>query len=126
VHTNQQEQELEAFCSSCPTPEEVIAFLKRLDMYLDFQMDAFLPPAHSEIAELPAQFHFEHVSGMNIIYLAGEDKEPEDGVRLPVHKSRFWAYSGWDDSEFNQITQRVAHQWSFTWLHRPEARQEVA
>ena len=123
---NQQDHELEAFCSSCPAPEEVITFLERLGMHLDFQMDAFLPPAHSEIAQLPAQFHFEHASGMSIIYLAGEDKAPEDGVRLPHHKSRFWAYSGSDASVFGQITQSVAHKWSFTWLHQTQARQEVA
>ena len=124
MYTNQQE--LEAFCSSCPASEEVITFLKQLGMHLDFQMDAFLPPAHSELAQLPAPYHFEHASGISIIFLAGVDTEPEDGVRLPGHKSRFWAYSGWDDSEFNEITQRVAYQWSFSWLHQPEARQEVA
>lgn len=121
-----QELELEAFCSSCPAPEEVISFLRRIGLHLDFQMDAFLPPAHSEIAQLPAQFHFEHSSGMSIIYLAGKDTAPEDGVRLPHHKSRFWAYSGSDVSVFGQITQRVAHQWSFAWLHLSQARQEVA
>ncbi len=63
---------------------------------------------------------------MSIIYLAGEDTAPEDGVRVPAHKSRFWAYCGSDVSVFDLITQRVAHQWSFTWLHQPEARQEVA
>src|SRR5690348_11210597 len=126
LHANQQEQELEAFCSSCPAPEEVITFLKRLGVSLDFQMDAFLPPAHSEIAQLPAQFHFEHASGMSIIYLAGEDTAPEDGVRIPAHKSRFWAYSGSDASAFRQITQHVAHQWSFTWLHLSQAREAVA
>ena len=126
MNTNHQEQELQAFCSSCPIPEEVITFLKRLGMHLVFQMDAFLPPVHSEIAQLPAQFHFEHASGMSIIYLAGEDTEPEDGVRLPAHRSRFWAYSGLDLSVFDQITRCVAHQWSFTWLHQTQARQEVA
>jgi hypothetical protein len=126
LHAIQQEHELEAFCPSCPAPEEVSIFLGRLGMHLDFQMDAFLPPAHSEIAQLPAQFHFEHASGMSIIYLAGEDKEPEDGVRLPPHKSRFWVYSGSDASVFGRISQRMAHQWSFTWLHLPQIRQEVA
>jgi hypothetical protein len=123
---NQQEHELEAFCSSCPAPEEVISFLERLGMHLGFQMDAFLPPAYSDLAKLPAQFHFEHSSGMSIIYLSGEDKAPEEGEHLPPHKSRFWAYSGSDNHLFGWITQGVAHRWGFTWLHLPQARQEVA
>lgn len=81
---NQQEDELEAFCLSCPAPAEVITFLEHMGMHLDFQIDAFLPPAYSDLAQLPAQFHFEDSSGMSIIYLAGEDSE-----RLPPHKSRF-------------------------------------
>jgi hypothetical protein len=122
----QQDHELQAFCSSCPAPEEVIIFIERLGMHLDFQMEAFLPPAYSDIAELPAQFHFEHASGMSIIYLAGEDKAPEEGERIPAHKSRFWAYSGSDNHLFGWITQCVAHQWSFSWLCLSQAHQEVA
>lgn len=123
---NQKDDELEAFCLSCPEPEEVITFLERLGMHLDFQMDAFLPPAYSDLAQLPAQFHFEDSSGMSIIYLAGEDRAPEDGERLPPHKSRFWAYPGADAHIFGWITQSVAHRWSFTWLRLSQARQDVA
>jgi hypothetical protein len=126
LNVNQQDQELEAFCFSCPAPEEVITFLARLGMHLDFQMDAFLPPAYSDVAQLPAQFHFEHASGVSIIYLAGEDKALEEGERIPLHKSRFWAYSGADAHVFGWITQSVAHRWSFTWLRLSQARQEVA
>jgi hypothetical protein len=68
---NQLPKELEAFCLSRPEPEEVITFLEGLGLHLDFQMEAFLPPAYSNLAQLPAQFHFEDVSGMSIIYLAG-------------------------------------------------------
>ena len=123
---NQQTDELEAFCHSCPALEEVIAFLEQMGMRLDFQMDAFLPPAYSELAQLPAQFHFEDASGMSIIYLAGEDRAPEDGERLPPHKSRFWAYPGADVHVFGWITRSVAHRWSFTWLRLSQARQDVA
>ena len=111
----QQTDELEAFCLSCPAPEEVTTFLERLGMRLDFQMDAFLPPASSGLAQLPAQFHFEEASGMSIIYLAGEDSPVEDGEHLPPHKSRFWAYPGADAYAFGLITRSVALQWSFTW-----------
>ena len=56
---HQQPDELEAFCQSCPAPEEVITCLKQLGIRLDFQMDAFLPPVYSLLTQLPAQFHFE-------------------------------------------------------------------
>jgi hypothetical protein len=123
---NQQADELGAFCHSCPKKEVVTSFLERLGMRLDFQLDAFLPPAHSELTQLPAQFHFEGPGGMSIIYLAGQDRAPEEGERFPPHKSRFWAYTGADAHVFGWITQSVAHQWSFTWLGLSQTRQDVA
>jgi hypothetical protein len=123
---NQQADELEAFCLSCPAPEEMTTFLERLGMRLDFQMDAFLPPAYSELAQLPAQFHFEGPAGMSIIYLAGEDSAPEEGERLPPHKSRFWAFPGADPHVFGWITRRLAVQWSCTWRRLSQACQDVA
>ena len=56
---------------------------------------------------------------MSIIYLAGEDSAPEDGERLPPHKSRFWAYPGADAYAFGQITRSVALQWSLSWQRAP-------
>ncbi len=127
---HRQPDEHEAFCLSCPAPEEVTAFLAQLGLRLAFQMEAFLPPAYSELAQLPAQFHYEDASGMSIIYLAGEDSTPEDGEHLPPHKSRFWAYPGADTLAFGWITRRLAIQWSFTWRRAPsvqaQARQDVA
>jgi len=118
--------ELEAFCHSCPKLEEVKTFLKQLGLRLDFQMEAFAPPVHSPLAELPAQFHFADDSGMSLIYLAGEDHATEVGERLPIHKSRFWAYAGADTERFERITHLVALQWSFTWHCPEEAQQDVA
>jgi hypothetical protein len=119
-------EELEAFCHSCPDPAEVKTFLKQLGLRLDFQMEAFAPPVYSVLSALPAQFHFADDSGMSLIYLAGEDSGAEDGARLPVHKSRFWAYAGADSERFEQITRLVALQWSFRWHCPEEAEQEVA
>ena len=125
--TNQQPfDELEAFCPSCPEPEEVSTFLKQLGLRLDFQMKAFEPPVYSELSELPAQFHFADDSGMNLIYLAGEDNIMEVGERLPAHKSRFWAYGGVDAQRFEKIIQLVALRWSFTWNYPAHAEQDVA
>jgi hypothetical protein len=118
--------ELEAFCLSCPEPQEVISFLKNVGLCLDFQMEAFAPPVYSSLAQLPAQLHFADDSGMSLIYLAGEDSTTEEGERLPVHKSRFWAYAGADAQHFEQITHLVALRWSFTWHCPSQAQQDVA
>jgi len=122
----QPPDELEAFCHSCLEPQEVTAFLKQLGLRLDFQMEAFLPPVYSPLAQLPAQFHFADDSGMSLIYLAGEDNSTEECERLPVHKSRFWAYAGADVQRFEQIAQLVAVRWSFTWHCPSQAQQDVA
>ena len=118
--------ELEAFCHSCPEPQEVTAFLKQLGLRLDFQMETFAPPEYSPLAQLPAQFHFADDSGMSLIYLAGEDNAMEEGERLPIHRSRFWAYAGADAQHFERITQHVSLRWSFTWYHPSQAQQDVA
>ena len=118
--------ELEAFCLSCPEPQEVTMYLSQLGMRLDFQMEAFAPPVHSPLAELPAQFHFAEDSGMSLVYLAGQDSGMEEGERLPAHNSRFWAYAGADKERFERITHLVALQWSFTWFSSEEAQQDVA
>jgi len=122
----QPPDELEVFCLSCPEPEQVIPFLTQLGLRLDFQMEAFAPPVYSPLAQLPAQFHFVDDSGMSIIYLAGEDSATEEGERLPVHKSRFWAYAGADAQRFEKITQQVARRWSFTWHYPSQTQQDVA
>jgi hypothetical protein len=118
--------ELEAFCHSCPDPQEVITFLKHMGLRLDFQMEDFAPPEYSLLAQLPAQFHFTDDSGMSLIYLAGEDSATEEGERLPVHKSRFWAYAGADVQRFEWISQQVALRWSFTWHCPSQAQQDAA
>jgi hypothetical protein len=119
-------EEREAFCHSCPDPEEVKTFLKQFGLRLDFQMEACAPPLHSELSALPAQFHFADDSGMSLIYLAGEDTTMEVGERLPIHKSRFWAYGGAAKECFERITQLVALRWSFTWCCPAQAQQDVA
>ena len=123
---HQPPDELEAFCLSYLEPEQVIPFLTQLGLRLDFQMEAFAPPVYSQLAQLPAQFHFADESGMSLIYLAGEDSVTEEGGRLPVHKSRFWAYGGADAQRFERIIQLVALQWSFAWYCSEEAEQDVA
>lgn len=113
----QQAQELQAFCRTCPTPQEVTEFLRTMDFRLDFHLPAFIPSACSAVAPLPAQYHYQRPDGMNIIYLAGQDSAGEKGERLPRHASRWWAYTGADPGAFSRVTHALSLQWSFTWRH---------
>lgn len=111
----QRAQELQAFCHTCPTPQEVTTYLRTLDFRLDFHLPAFIPSACSAVAPLPAQFHYQRPDGISIIYLAGQDHAGEEGERLPPHASRWWAYTGADPDAFSRVTNALALQWSFTW-----------
>ena len=120
-------QELEAFCSTRPAPDEVTAFLEDLDFTLDFCMDAF-PASANQLPALPAQYHYgRSPDGMGIIYLAGRDT-PMSGEHFPHHASRFWAYAGADASAFSLITGTLAGKWSFDWQRHGQfpATDEVA
>jgi hypothetical protein len=57
-----QEQDLEAFCATCPSAEEVTNVLQALGFALTFHMNA-VPPACAEVPPLPAQYHYrdQHV-----------------------------------------------------------------
>jgi hypothetical protein len=122
--------ELEAFCPGCPEPSEVTAFLDTLGFTLGFTMGAV--PAHdSNVAPLPAQFHFERDDGLCIIYLAGRDT-PMGGEHFPAHQSRFWASAGAESAAFDRITRALAVKWGFIWQRalqdggRPAQRTHVA
>ncbi len=122
--------ELEAFCSGCPEPGEVTAFLATLGFTLCFTMGAV--PAHDrDVAPLPAQFHFERDDGLCIIYLAGCDT-PMSGEHFPAHQSRFWAYAGAESAAFGRISRALAIKWGSTWQRatqddgRPAQRAHMA
>jgi hypothetical protein len=122
----QPAQELEAFCRTCPTPQEVTAFMRTLGFTLVFQMPAYLPSASSAVAPLPAQFHYERPDGMSVMYLAGQDRTDEEGERLPPHASRWWACAGADPDALGRVTRALALKWSCTWRRLSEGSREVA
>jgi hypothetical protein len=122
----QREQALEAFCQTCPTPQEVRAFLATMGFRLVFQLPAYVPSATSAAAPLPAQFHYERPDGMSIIYLAGADRAEDEGERFPPHASRWWAYAGSDPSAFGQVTNALTLKWSYTWRCPSYACQAIA
>ena len=123
-------QELEAFCSICPAPDEVTTFLDTLGFTLGFTMGAF-PSQNRNVAPLPAQYHYERDDGLCIIYLAGRDT-PMSGENFPAHQSRFWACAGAESVAFDRITRALAVKWGLTWQRtaqddgRPAQRAHVA
>jgi hypothetical protein len=121
-----QAQELEAFCLTCPAPQEVTECLHTMGFTLVFQMPACIPSASSAVAPLPAQFHYERPDGVSIIYLAGQDSADEAEERLPPHASRWWVYAGADPDAFSRVTHALAITWSCTWRRLSHACQEVA
>src|SRR5579871_681215 len=98
--TQRPARELQAFCVSCPSLEEVAAPLGKLGFHLDFQMEE-QRDHRSQLPPLPAQFHFKNPYGTEVIYLAGRDFPlNEDGESLPPHASRFWLYTGSQGESF--------------------------
>jgi hypothetical protein len=122
----QREQALEAFCQACPPPQEVTAFLASMGFRLAFQLPAYQPSATSEVALLPAQFHYERPDGMSVIYLAGPDRAEHEGERFPLHASRWWAYAGSDPSALWLVSHALTIKWSCVWRRPSQLYQGIA
>ncbi len=117
--------DLEAFCANCPAVQEVTSFLQTLGFELSFHMDVDDSPAYEQLPPLPAQFHFRDKLGNEVIYLAGRDV-PLDGVPLPEHASRFWAYPGADAVAYRHLASVLAIKWNLAWRPTTQAHQHVA
>ena len=113
--------ELEAFCLSCPPAEEVTGQLEQLGYRLVFSMPA--QPGRDGLPPLPAQYHYRHPSGAEVIYLAGQDNPFHTGaLSLPVHESRFWLSRGGGNAEpFQLALSTLALRWGFQWQEGHEA-----
>jgi hypothetical protein len=122
AHT--KEQNLEAFCATCPSAEEVTRLLQAIGFILDFHLDA-VPSACTEVPSLPAQYHYRDRRGSEVIFLAGPDDDP-DGADLPEHASRFWLYCGADAGVARWVAQVLAVKWSFAWQSDSQSCQDVA
>ena len=106
--------DLEALCSTCPDPQEMIDLLHGLGFDLDFQMDSVSYRSHKQIPALPAQYHLSDRYGTEIIYLAGHDATTDE-VRLPEHASRFWLFPGADQAAYHLARSRLSLTWHLTW-----------
>jgi hypothetical protein len=127
--TPQPTTELEAFCPTCPPPQEVSALLAKLGFTLAFQMEArndLSTLVH--LPALPAQYHYKDDCGTEVIYLAGHDTPPLEGEVFPFHASRFWLYTGADTQAFQLAMSTLALNYQFTWRAPCEytAHEEVA
>ena len=103
---------LEAFCSSCPNPNEVAAVLQGFGFQSTFTMKAVV--RRKTTVSIPAQYHFEGPDGMEILYLAGRDVGDEK-TRLPRHESRFWAFPGADSTRYRLVISILASRWTLHW-----------
>ncbi len=115
----------EAFCTTCPGPEELTSLLQRFGFHLTFQMEVIIYPTYTQLPPLPAQYHYRDEHGTEVIYLYGHDTDL-DGLLLPVHDSRFWIYPGRDERAYHHIAQGLATRWAFTWRRLSQRYQDVA
>ena len=122
AHT--QARDLEAFCATCPSAEEVTGVLQAGGFALTFYMDA-VASGCADVPLLPAQYHYRDGRGNELIYLAGWAVDP-DGAQLPEHASRFWIHAGADAGAVLRVAHVLAVTWSLTWQPVSPARQDVA
>jgi hypothetical protein len=124
--------ELEAFCSTCPSREEVGTILEKLGFRLVFHMEAQCDHRY-QLPPLPAQYHYRHESGAEAMYLAGRDTPMHEGESsFPPHASRFWLTCGADKGIVRMAMSTLALNFQFTWqamhvgLENGDDEQEVA
>ncbi len=120
--TKGHDVEAEAFCLTCPDPQDVTDLLQALGFHLTFQMEAIIYPNSSQTPDLPAQYHYSDAHGTEVMYLAGHDVDM-DGLKLPHHASRFWLSPGADLATHQRVAHLLAATWSFTWLYPSEAQE---
>ena len=111
------------FFPACPPVEEVSAKLAQLGYRLVFELAA--QRAQDSLPELPAQYHYRHASGAEVIFLAGQESPLHTGVlSLPFHESRFWLSRGGNNLDAFQLTASVlAACWRLQWHEVREVRE---
>ena len=117
--------DLEAFCATCPTVQEVTTVLQELELELTFHMDAVISPEYAQLPPLPAQYHYRDRHGSEVVFLAGHDADIDD-VRLPAHASRFWIYPGANVGAVWWIAHTLDMKSSLAWQYASQLRLGVA
>ena len=121
-------RDLEAFCTTCPAPEEVTQVVQALGLELTFHMDRIPSSESTQTPAIPAQYHYSDGSGIEVIYLAGCDPDL-DGIGLPVHASRFWLFPGACQEAYHRAVSPLALRWRLRWRPAeatPSSGHEVA
>lgn len=103
---------LVAFCASCPTPEDVTAFLAREGLDLDC---AIAPLTWPQSRAAPAQYHYRDAEQTEVIYLAGKDHPEGKGGKFPAHASRWWLYPGKNPVASQRLAHALSSQWQLEW-----------
>ena len=103
-----------AFCTTCPSAQDVTEVLAPLGFALVFQMKADNDQAYLHLAPLPAQFHYRDDRGTEVIYLAGVDQEDEQPAG--PHASRFWLYAGAEANAQERAAKALSTAWALRWL----------
>ena len=98
-----------AFCSHRLDPQVLTQVLSplgfRLSLYLQEKTYSNLPPA-------PAQYHYQHVDGTEVIYLHGQDA---DDHTAPAHAARLWLYEGHHIHTAQQVMSLTTCQFALSW-----------
>jgi len=109
LRSSSQPHVVTAFCSHRLDPQVLTQALSplgfRLSLYLQEKTYSNLPPA-------PAQYHYQHVDGTEVIYLHGEDA---DDHTAPAHAARLWLYVGHDIHTAQQVMSLIARQFALSW-----------
>lgn len=106
------ERQQEAYCSCCPTLQEVERSLQEHGFTLVFQMHG-ITRRHTETS-IPAQYHFTSPDGTEILYLAGRDVG-DRYTRLRPHASRFWVIMGNNPTVAHTVMTVLAARFGLQW-----------
>lgn len=115
-----------AFCTTCPSPEDVTHLLARFGLHLTYSRPAETMQLYRDMPPLPAQYHFEDDWGTQVLFLAGPDTpsladdEDEEGVcsayrSYPLHASRFWLIAGANRLRTYRLQDVLSARWALRW-----------
>jgi hypothetical protein len=116
LHPSSTSGAVAAFCQQCPDEPTLTAHLGTLGFSLTFQMEGSPAYPSDNIPALPAQYHYQDAYGTEVIYLAGRDIPPEDGLHYLPHCSRFWVYPGARSEAYQQVIASITARWFVMWF----------
>lgn len=111
----QQQQQLEALTAFCSQRPDLTLLAQGLQT-LGFQLTMHLPEkvyrAYTHLPAAPAQYHYQHPDGTEVIYLDGPDTEDDNA---PSHIARFWLYQGHAPQTVQQVMNLTSCHFGLSW-----------